>query len=226
MSFLGDLKRRNVIRIAAGYIVAAWLVVPGAVNGQAGNADDETVEEIVVTGSRLLRRDSTAPSPITTIDRDVILDSGQPTLEESLNVLPQVQPSFGRASNNPGDGTSRVDLRGIGPDRTLVMMNGRRIAPSGIGSAVNVNTLPSVLIERVEIITGGATTVYGSDAIAGVVNVITRDDFDGFGLEMSYYATEKGDSNTLDVNLTWGHRFARAGRAVVRAPEDRVREED
>jgi outer membrane receptor protein involved in Fe transport len=187
-------------------LAIALAFTPGAVIAQDDDGAD-AVEEIVVTGSRLPRRDLTAPSPITTIDRDDILGSGQPTLEGTLNRLPQVQPSFGRASNNPGSGTSNIDLRGIGAGRTLVMLNGRRIAPAGIGSAVDVNNLPSVLVQRVEVITGGATTVYGSDAIAGVVNFITRDDFEGFGLDASYYATERGDSDILDFNVAWGYNF-------------------
>jgi outer membrane receptor protein involved in Fe transport len=193
---------------AHGVAVAVALACPpGAAVAQDDDAAAGAVEEIVVTGSRLPRRDLTAPSPITTIDRDDILGSGQPTLEGSLNHLPQVQPSFGRASNNPGNGSANIDLRGIGAGRTLVMMNGRRIAPAGIGSAVDVNNLPSVLVQRVEVITGGATTVYGSDAIAGVVNVITRDDFEGFGLDASFYTTERGDSDILDFNAAWGHNF-------------------
>ena len=93
--------------------------------------------------------------------------------------MPQVAPDFGRTSNNPGNGTAAINLRGMGSGRTLVLLNGRRLAPSGVGGAVDVNNLPQALMERVEVITGGATTVYGSDAIAGVVNFITRDDFDG-----------------------------------------------
>lgn len=184
--------------------VTAFLLTP---DYSVAQDDDDSVEEIVVTGSRLIRRDTTAPSPIMTIDRESILNSGQPTLEETLNSLPQVQPGFGRTSNNPGDGTAQIDLRGIGSGRTLVMLNGRRMAPAGIESSVDVNSLPSVLMERVEVITGGATTVYGADAIAGVVNFITRKDFDGFSLETSYYATEHGDSDILDVNVAWGHEF-------------------
>ncbi len=203
----------HLVRVLAPALIAAMcgaVLLPQAAHAQneaAYSGDEGVIDEIVVTGSRLLRRDFTAPSPIATIDRETILSSGQPTLEEALNQLPQVQPSFGRASNNPGDGTAQVDLRGIGAGRTLVMLNGRRIAPAGIGSAVDVNTLPGVLIERVEVITGGATTVYGSDAIAGVVNFITRDDFEGFGVETSYYTTERGDSDVTDVSVTWGHNF-------------------
>ena len=199
-------RRKGVNGTALAVAVA---LAPGTVSAQSGDDTEGAVEEIVVTGSRLVRRDFTAPSPITSVDRDFLLGSGQATLEESLSRLPQIQPNAGRTTNNGGGGEARIDLRGIGAGRTLIMLNGRRVAPTGIGSAVNVNKLPGVLMDRVEVITGGATTVYGSDAIAGVVNFITRDDFEGFGLETTYYATEQGDSDTFDINLTWGHNFGR-----------------
>lgn len=175
---------------------------------------DEAIEEIVVTGSRIKRRDFSSPSPIATIDRDSLDFSGEPTLEESLNRMPQLMPDFGRTSNNPGDGTARINLRGLGAGRTLVLLNGRRLAPSGIGSAVDVNNLPQVIVDRVEIITGGASTVYGSDAIAGVVNFITRENYEGFGAEASYKTTEKGDSEVADLSAAFGHNFA-GGRGNV-----------
>lgn len=166
------------------------------------------MEQIVVTGTRITRRDFDATSPISTID-DLQLDfAAQPTLEETLNRMPQVQPAFARTSNSPGDGTAQVNLRGLGADRTLVMMNGRRLAPSGAASAVDINNVPQVLIERIEIITGGASAVYGSDAVAGVVNVITKDDYEGFRIGGSYYSTEVGDSETADVNVLYGFPFA------------------
>jgi outer membrane receptor protein involved in Fe transport len=188
----------------SGAVAAALAPCPAL----AQEADEAVVEEIVVTGSRIPRRDFGAPSPITTVDRDTLVNSGQPTLEESLNQMPQISPDFGRTSNNPGNGKSLINLRGLGSNRTLVMLNGRRLAPSGVGSSVDVNTLPQVMIDRVEVITGGATTVYGSDAVAGVVNFITRDDFDGFGLDTSAYVTGEGDSEVYDLNITWGHNFA------------------
>jgi outer membrane receptor protein involved in Fe transport len=178
-----------------------------AQGSEAGTAD-EVVEEIVVTGSRLPRRDFTAPSPIATIDAEALAASGQATLEESLNRMPQMAPDFSRTTNNGSDGTSKLNLRGLGADRTLVLLNGRRLAPSGTGSAVDVNNQPQVLMERVEIITGGATTVYGADAVAGVVNFITRSDFEGFAVDTSAYMSEQGDSNIYDINVTWGHDFA------------------
>ena len=171
--------------------------------------EEVAVEEIIVTGSRLRRRDFNAPSPITSIDSDQIQNSGQANLEAALNQMPQVTPGLTRSINNGSNGGSAdINLRGLGSQRTLVMLNGRRMAASGIGSAVDINNLPQVLIDRVEIITGGATTVYGSDAVSGVVNFITRRDFDGFGLDAGVYMTEQGDANTYDLNLTYGHNFA------------------
>jgi outer membrane receptor protein involved in Fe transport len=169
---------------------------------------DDSIDEIVVTGSRIKRRDFTSPSPLATIDRDTIDFSAQPSLESVLNQMSQVVPDFGRTSNNPGDGTARVNLRGFGAGRTLVVMNGRRLAPSGVGSAVDVNNLPQVLVERVEVITGGATTVYGSDAVAGVVNFITRDDFQGLSLDASASVTGERDAEVYDLNLAYGREIA------------------
>jgi outer membrane receptor protein involved in Fe transport len=169
---------------------------------------EETIEEIVVIGSRLRRRDYSSPSPISTIDRDALYASGQGTLESALSQMPQFFPSFDRTANNPGNGRAYVNLRGLGPGRTLVMLNGRRMAPSGIGTAVDLNNLPQALIESVEVVTGGASAVYGSDAVSGVVNFTLREDFDGFGLDASTYATEEGDSTIYDLNLAYGHNFS------------------
>ena len=173
--------------------------------------NEQLIEEVVVTGSRIARRDFVSPSPISTIDRSDIEASAQATLEDLLNRMPQVLPDFGRAANNPGDGTARINLRGLGAGRSLVMLNSRRLAPSGVGSAVDVNNIPQALIERVEIITGGASTVYGSDALAGVVNFITRNDYRGFSLEGSYRVTGEGDAQSYDVSIAYGTDFA-AGR--------------
>ena len=180
----------------------------------ASEAYEELMEEVVVTGSRIKRRDFSSPSPITTITSEEFEFSGQPTLEEYLNQMPQLHPDYGRTSNNPGNGTAMLNLRGLGPGRTLVLLNGRRLAPSGMGSEIDVNNLPRSLIERVEIITGGASTVYGSDAIAGVINFITRQNFDGFGFDASYNVTAEGDSKIYDANFAYGHNLA-SGRGNI-----------
>ena len=194
-------------KFAIGAVSAIWIASPELAYAQLPDDDLEAPEEIVVTGSRIARRDFSSPSPISTIDRAALDAAPQPTLEETLNQMPQITPDFDRTSNSPGDGTARVNLRGFGSNRTLVLLNGRRFAPSGVDTAVDINNLPQSLIDRVELITGGATTVYGSDAIAGVVNFITRADFDGFGMDATAYTTEQNDANVYDLNLSFGHNF-------------------
>jgi iron complex outermembrane receptor protein len=196
------------------FLSAAVFAQDEAADAAAADEASGYVDEVIVTGSRLRRRDFNAPSPVTSIGKDQLLNSGQPTLESALNKMPQVLPGINRSTNNGSNGTAEINLRGLGAHRTLVMLNGRRLSPSGIGTAVDINNLPQALIDRVEIITGGATTVYGSDAVSGVVNFITRNDFDGFGLDASAYMTEQGDSNAYDISLTYGHNFS-SGRGNI-----------
>ena len=215
------MATRTIIEphLPAGSIITAISVLLLMIGefAHAQTPDDEPLlEEIVVTGSRISRRDFYSPSPISTIDRAVLDSAPQPTLEETLNQMPQITPDFERTANNPGDGTARVNLRGLGSNRTLVLLNGRRLAPSGVNTAVDLNNLPQSLVERVEIITGGATTVYGSDAVAGVVNFITRDDFDGIAIDASTYFTEQGDARIDDFNLSYGHNFT-SGKGNITA---------
>ena len=196
-----------------------------AVNGSGESAEGESasesafeeageMEEVVVTGSRLLRRGYGSPSPIAILTREDFEFTGQQTLETALSQMPQFTPSFDRTANNPGNGRAYVNLRGLGPHRTLVMLNGRRLGPSGVGSEVDVNNLPQALIESAEIITGGASTVYGSDAVAGVINFTIRQDFEGLGFDVNAYMTGEGDSNIYDFSLSYGHNFA-GGRGNI-----------
>lgn len=198
---------RALQRLALGLVSIAWFGGVGPAVAQTSNPEQKRQEEIIVTGSRIARRDFSSPSPIATVNRTTLDAAVQPTLEEVLNQMPQVMPDYGRTANNPGDGTARINLRGLGSNRTLVLLNGRRFAPSGVGTAVDVNNIPQSLVDRVEIITGGAATVYGSDAVSGVVNVITRDNFDGIAMDATAYSTEQGDGNIYDLNLAFGHNF-------------------
>jgi outer membrane receptor protein involved in Fe transport len=175
---------------------------------------DEAVEEIIVTGSRLPRRDFSSNSPIASIDEEALDATTLPNLEATLNRMPQVAPDFDRTANNPGNGKAHINLRDMGAGRSLVLIDGQRMAPTGIGSAVDVNALPKALIERVEIITGGATTIYGSDAMAGVANFILRKNYDGLSIDLSSYVTEQGDSNINDINMAFGHNFS-GGRGNI-----------
>jgi outer membrane receptor protein involved in Fe transport len=209
-----------VLLLLAAFLIIClvWSRALAASDNSGPGVTEAEIEEIVVTGSRIRRRDFETPTPLSTITSDALAFSGQATLEEVLNQMPQVMPRPGRASNssenNAGIGAAEVDLRGLGSGRSLVLLNGRRIAPSGLGNSVNLNVIPQFLINRVEIITGGASAVYGSDAIAGAVNFITKQDYTGFGVETSFSTTERGDAETFDVNLAYGHDFA-SGRGNI-----------
>ena len=154
--------------------------------------------------SRIYKRDYYSNSPIETISADSIEVAGTLNVEEIINIMPQVVPGLGRTSNNPGGGYATVDLRGLGSSRTLVLIDGRRFTPSGL-TVVDLNNIPPALIQSVEIITGGASAVYGSDAMAGVVNFVLKDDFEGLEVRSGYEATvSQGDAEYYDVGFTFG----------------------
>ena len=173
---------RRVLLAAA--VASAVPVLPAMAADADGGQVPETVAEVVVTGTRIRSRDYSATSPVTTVSSEQIAATGQLSVEEVLNKLPQVVPGLTANSNNPANGTSTVDLRGIGTPRTLVLINGRRLTPSTQTGVVDLNNVPVRLIDRVEVVTGGASAVYGSDALAGVVNFILKEDYQGFDLGM------------------------------------------
>lgn len=176
--------------------------------------DADTLEEILVTGSRVRRGDLASSSPLSVIDRERIRETGSSNIEDTLNLLPQVTPGD-TAFNNPGDGVATVDLRALGPARTLVLMNGRRVTPSTTRGVVDLNNIPTALIERTEVVTGGASAVYGSDALAGVVNFVLRSDFEGFDTTAEFGTTSEGDGDRLDVSATLGANLADGRGNVV-----------
>lgn len=165
--------------------------------------------EIVVTGSRIARRDYTSSSPISTVSSDFLAKSESATLESSLNQLPQIASSASSNTNTTArGGQASLNLRGLGQQRTLVLLDGRRIQPSSPDGAVDLNIVPSALVGNIEIITGGASAVYGSDAVTGVVNLKLRRDVSGVELSGKYGMSELGDAQTLDLNLVAGGKFA------------------
>jgi len=146
------------------------------------------LEEVVVTGSRLSTPNETSISPITSVTASTIDSTGLTRVEDVLNNLPMVFAGQNATSSNGGDGTATIDLRGLGPQRTLVLVNGRRLGP-GIGDGRNysdLNQIPAALIQRVDILTGGASSVYGADAVAGVVNFILDTHFEGVKVDTGY----------------------------------------
>jgi outer membrane receptor protein involved in Fe transport len=166
-------------------------------NAQEGSGESEYLEEIITTGSRI-KQDAnlTSASPVTTLNAGEIQNRGIVRVEDLVNDLPQVVPELTANESNGATGTATLDLRGLGSDRTLVLTNGHRM---GLGNpfalAPDVNQVPAILIERVELLTGGASSVYGADAVAGVVNFIMKDDFDGFMIDYQYSAFQHDNNN-------------------------------
>ena len=169
-------------------------------------ADDGHTEVIVVTGSTIEHDLFTGRAPITVVTRDDLLASGRATLGDILQALP-AQSNAGNAQVNAGgDGTTRINLRGLGADRTLVLINGRRMVNGGPGadSSVDVNAIPLAMIERVEILKDGASAIYGADAVGGVVNIITRPQFDGTEVTLLTSTSQRGDGTEYDASVVRG----------------------
>lgn len=195
-------------RLLATSVLAGAL--SGAIVAPAVAQEEETAtqETVYVTGSRIQKQDFVANSPIATVDAEAFELTGAVNTEDVLNSLPQAIPGFDRTSNNPGNGTATANLRGLGSSRTLVLVDGKRFVPTTSAGVVDLNNIPPSLIERVEVITGGASAVYGSDAISGVVNFILKDDFEGLEANVGYESTlEYGDSQYWSGDLTIGSNF-------------------
>ena len=154
--------------------------------------------EIVVTGSRIPTPNLTSVSPVTVVSAQDIKLQGAARVEDLLNSLPQVAAGQSSGLSNAATGTATVDLRGLGPTRTLVLINGRRLLPGDpTSSAADLNTIPSALIKRVEVLTGGASATYGADAVAGVVNFIMDTDFTGFRVDGQYSFYQHNNRNSV-----------------------------
>ncbi|GLS84515.1 TonB-dependent receptor [Paraferrimonas haliotis] len=216
------MKKQNPIAFGIQYALYAGLATSPfiATNALAEETQvSENVERIAVTGSRIKRQDMETASPVTTINADQIAAGSYTSVEQILQeTTASAGAATGAATNNGGRGVANVDLRGMGAQRTLVLVNGRRMVNSGTGadSSVDLNTIPVAMIERIEVLKDGASAVYGSDAIAGVINIITRSDFDGFQLDAQVGMSDKGDGETGELNLLWGNNFDR-GNIVIGA---------
>ncbi len=178
-------------------------------------AQDSDLNEVVVTGSRIVRPDYQSASPIVTVSEQNFRETGSTTVETMLNTLPQFVPSVTNTSNNPSNGgQANMELRGLGIERTLILLDGKRIVPSDDTGAVDLNIIPASLISNVEIISGGASAAYGSDAIAGVVNIKTKD-FEGLQFDGNWGQTTESDGEEWQFGITGGMSFAEGrGKAL------------
>ncbi|WP_374526072.1 TonB-dependent receptor domain-containing protein [Sphingopyxis sp.] len=177
-------------------------------------ADAATEGTIVVTGSRIRQPNLESANPVAVVTGEEIFETGGISVGDLLNDLPQLRSTFSQQNSTRFLGTrglNLLDLRGLGTQRTLVLVNGRRHVGSDVlsnGVSVDTNTIPSDLIERIDVVTGGASAVYGSDAIAGVVNFVLKDDFQGLQVRGQAGTSKYGDAGNQFVSVTAGHNFA------------------
>lgn len=176
------------------------------------DSDENTDRAIVVTGSRIARPTLESSVPLTSVTVDELTDTGDVSLGDALNDLPSLRSTFSQGNSTRFIGTAGLnilDLRGLGIARTLVLVNGKRHITALPGDyLVDVNTIPVDLLERVDVVTGGNSAIYGSDAVAGVVNFITKRNFDGINLRAQGGISSRGDRGNLFVSGTWGKNFA------------------
>lgn len=188
--------------VAGTGIAFAQDAAPAAADQQAATPDQKakTLDRIEVTGSRIRRVDAENASPVVTIDRAQIEKTGKLTLGDLVQELPAIagSPTNPTVNNGGGNGASQIDLRGFGPQRTLMLINGRRAVYN------DLNSIPASAVERIEVLTVGASSVYGSDAVAGVVNFIMRKDFNGMQATIDYGVSGRGDGERSGGSFTYG----------------------
>ncbi|MES2606323.1 MAG: TonB-dependent receptor plug domain-containing protein, partial [Pseudomonadota bacterium] len=198
---------RTSIAFALGLSLPVLVATPGF-------AQEEELEEITVTGSRIVRRDYDASSPIVTVNAESLNQVSNVGIESALNQLPQFVPSQTQFSagdiqslayNTPGIAT--LNLRGLGSNRNLVLIDGRRAQPANALLVVNVNTIPSAAVESVEVISGGASATYGADAMGGVTNFKLKKDFEGFNFSVQGSGTEQGGGGETRISSLMGASF-------------------
>ncbi len=179
--------------------------------GSSGQSTGQAVpapQDIIITGSRIPRPDLTSSSPLSVVKSEEFQLSGATNVEQVINTLPQVIPGATAFSNNPGGGVATLNLRGLGSQRNLVLVNGRRYIFFDSSQRTDLNTIPSFLIDSVDVVTGGASAVYGSDALAGVTNFHLRTDLKGALAGGSYSITQRGDGPRYDIYGALGTQFA------------------
>jgi len=170
--------------------------------------EDQLIEQVIVTGSRIRRPGLNSSSPISTVSTEELTFQQETEIEQVLRDLPSTIPGDGENVNNGTSGAATVDLRGLGPERNLVLVNGRRMTPFNYDGRVDTSSIPVALVERVDIITGGASAVYGSDAIAGAVNIVMKENFQGFDVQATSSETGEGDGRTDNISITLGSELA------------------
>src|SRR5687768_8152459 len=180
---------------------------PGAQAAEAVPPAEGDGGEIIVTGSLIRNPNLTSSSPVAVVGQEEIQLQQPSNAESILRTIPGVVPGLGQNVNNGANGTATVDLRGLGFNRNLVMLDSTRIVPATALGVVDLNNVPLSLIDRVDVLTGGASTTYGADAVTGVVNFITKKNFAGMDLQVNNTINEEGDGHIFRADLALGANF-------------------
>lgn len=201
----GNFAIRDAVRRAL-YVGALATAV--GYTATASAQQPESIEEITVTGTRITVPGTESASPIFSVGADEIELQGQPEVERILRLLPITKPADGQNVNNGTAGASTINLRGLGSQRNLVLVDGKRATPYNYNGIIDTSTIPTALIDRIDIITGGASAVYGSDAISGALNFVMKRDFEGVDLRGNYSVTDEQDGDNRNLSLTVGSNMA------------------
>lgn len=196
------MNTRNVNKFA---LMCAASVLALTVGARAQQQDN--VEAVTVTGSRVISDITLSPTPLTVVTAEQLSATTPTNIPDGLNKLPDfiggaTPRTQGNGSTNNGGNT--LNLRNLGVSRTLVLLDGQRVAPSNQNGTVNVDALPQMLVSRVDVVTGGASAVYGSDAVAGVVNFVLDKNFNGFKYDFNAGISKYGDAAEEKIGLAWG----------------------
>lgn len=197
-------------------IAGAMAILSSGVIAQTDDSEGTALEEVFVTGTRIQALGEYSSSPVTTINAEEIDFRQQPDVERILRDQPAFIPADGSNVNNGTAGASTLDLRGLGAERNLILINGKRAVPYNFDGQVDVSVIPTALIKDIQVLTGGASTVYGSDAIAGAVNFILDTNFEGVELTGNFAETAEQDGERKNIALTVGSNFGDdRGNAVL-----------
>lgn len=198
---------------------AGLAAAPAMAQTAPASAVGETVEEVVVTGSRLQASGFTTPTPVTVIGQEQFATRGAASVLDALQEMPSFRGIFGANQTTGGTytvGQGLLDLRSLGLTRTLVLVDGRRHVPTNSDGTLDTNVIPTALIDRVDVVTGGASAAYGSDAVSGVVNFVLNDRLEGGKGTLQYGTSQRGDAEEFVANLAFGTRFAEGrGRLIL-----------
>jgi iron complex outermembrane receptor protein len=198
------LRKSHLSLAVAGALgISSMVTMPAFAQVDAG-ADPAALEEVVVTGSRIRKVNLVSSSPVTQVDAEELLFQGTVRVEDMMRNLPQVYSDQNTSQSNGATGTATINLRNLGPERTLVLVNGRRLpagSPLQGGVGADINQIPGALIKTVDVLTGGASATYGSDAVAGVVNFVMVDDFQGVKLDYQFSQYNHDNDNDTWQNI-------------------------